>query len=322
MKKLLLLLLIAPVLGFGQGEQRYADGTATDQDGNTFEWINYGTQDWAIENANVSTFRDGSPIEKVTEQGNWNYNSPRWCNYDNDPNKTKLYNWWAVVNEKEIAPVGWRVPSDEDWRILEEYLVSNGYNFDGSSTIGHGNKLGQAIASKENWNLQDWENPYVNGPAWDPTLNNKTGFNAIPVGVRGNDGNFRFEGSKTNFWSKTWHKAGMVWRRGVHFNDPSMIRDDDSAEAGYSIRFVRDASTASTNDYSNTITIYPNPTTSIVTLQGDKEHDIEVYNLQGNKVMELTGNKIDMSHLSSATYIVKALDKVKNEEVSYKVVKN
>ena len=81
--------------------------------------------------------------------------------------------------------------------------------------------------------------------------------------------------------------------------------------------------TASVNDQNQFfISIYPNPTTSIVTLQGDKEYDIEVYNLQGNKVMALTGNKIDMSHLSSATYIVRALDKVKNEEVSYKVVKN
>ena len=72
----------------------------------------------------------------------------------------------------------------------------------------------------------------------------------------------------------------------------------------------------------NDITIYPNPTTSIVTLQGGKQYDIEVYNLQGKKVMALTGNTIDMSHLSSATYIVKALDKLGNEEVSYKVVKN
>ena len=72
----------------------------------------------------------------------------------------------------------------------------------------------------------------------------------------------------------------------------------------------------------NDVTIYPNPTTSIVTLQGGKQYDIEVYNLQGKKVMEITGNTIDMSHLSSATYIVKALDKVENEEVSYKVVKN
>ena len=81
--------------------------------------------------------------------------------------------------------------------------------------------------------------------------------------------------------------------------------------------------TASVNDQNQLfISIYPNPTTSIVTLQGDNEYDIEVYTLQGKKVMSLTGNTIDMSHLSSATYIVKALDKVENEEVSYKVVKN
>ena len=69
-------------------------------------------------------------------------------------------------------------------------------------------------------------------------------------------------------------------------------------------------------------TLYPNPTSSLLALNSDKEYDIEVYDMAGNKVMALTGNMIDMSHLSSATYIVKALDKVENEEVSYKVVKN
>ena len=71
-----------------------------------------------------------------------------------------------------------------------------------------------------------------------------------------------------------------------------------------------------------TPTLYPNPTSSLLALNSEKEYDIEVYDMAGNKVMALTGNTIDMSHLSSATYIVKALDKVENEEVSYKVVKN
>ena len=68
------------------------------------------------------------------------------------------------------------------------------------------------------------------------------------------------------------------------------------------------------------IHFYPNPTSSLLALNSDKEYDIEVYDMAGNKVMALTGNTIDMSHLSSATYIVKALDKVQNEEVSYKAV--
>ena len=73
---------------------------------------------------------------------------------------------------------------------------------------------------------------------------------------------------------------------------------------------------------SNAPVLFPNPTSSLLALNSDKEYDIEVYDMAGNKVMALTGNTIDMSHLSSATYIVKALDKVDNEEVSYKVVKN
>ncbi len=82
------------------------------------------------------------------------------------------------------------------------------------------------------------------------------------------------------------------------------------------------AFTETTKDKYKTPVLFPNPTSSLLALNSDKEYDIEVYDMAGNKVMALTGNTIDMSHLSSATYIVKALDKVENEEVSYKVVKN
>ena len=130
MKKLLLLLLITPVIGLGQGEQRYADGTATDQDGNSFEWINYGTQDLAIENAEVVTYRDGTPIPQVKDASEWaNLTTGAWCYYDNDPTKGKLYNWYAVAGihdnnditpNKEFAPTGWHVPTDAEWTTLEE----------------------------------------------------------------------------------------------------------------------------------------------------------------------------------------------------------
>ena len=79
---------------------------------------------------------------------------------------------------------------------------------------------------------------------------------------------------------------------------------------------------ASNAPQQTTPTLYPNPTSSLLALNSDKEYDIEVYDMAGNKVMALTGNTIDMSHLSSATYIIKTLDKIENEEVSYKVVKN
>jgi len=326
MKKLFLILLIVPVLVVGQGEQRYADGTATDQDGNTFEWINYETQDWAIENAEVVTYRDGTPIPQVTDATEWfNLRSGAWCYYNNDPTKEKLYNWYAFMgihdnNEttpnKEFAPEGWHVPSDADWTMLEEYLIANGYNYDGTTTE---NKIAKSMASKTGWNIYQSTGTPGND---QQSLNNISGFNALPEGYREINDSFRYMGTSAKFWSSTESGTMSAWARELSSYERDLYRPSNNKPYGFSVRFVRDASTASTKDYTGAITIYPNPTTSIVTLQGGKQYDIEVYTLQGKKVMALTGNTIDMSHLSSATYIVKALDKVENEEVSYKVVKN
>ena len=79
---------------------------------------------------------------------------------------------------------------------------------------------------------------------------------------------------------------------------------------------------ASNAPQQTTPTLYPNPTSSLLALNSDKEYDIEVYDMAGNKLMALTGNSINMTHLSTATYIVKATDKSNNEELTYKVVKN
>ena len=105
MKKLALLFVFVQSLVYAQGEQRYADGTATDQDGNPFEWINYGTQDWSIENAEVVTYRDGTEIPQVTDATEWsNLTTGAWCYYNNDPTKGKLYNWYAVAGIHDNDP--------------------------------------------------------------------------------------------------------------------------------------------------------------------------------------------------------------------------
>jgi surface protein len=81
--------------------------------------------------------------------------------------------------------------------------------------------------------------------------------------------------------------------------------------------------TASVDDQNQLfISIYPNPTTSILNIDGGKDYQIKVYDLLGNKVLETQGNSVNMEHLSTATYIVKATDKSNNEELTYKVVKN
>ena len=75
------------------------------------------------------------------------------------------------------------------------------------------------------------------------------------------------------------------------------------------------------DDLKDRIKLFPNPTTNQLALNSDKVYQIEVFDLTGNKVMELKGNTINVEHLSSATYIVNAIDLETNESLSYKVVK-
>ena len=194
MKKLLLLLLITPVIGFGQGEQRYADGTATDQDLNTFKWISLGTQDWATENAEVVAYRDGTPIPQVTDFTEWeNLTTGAWCYVSNNQIYTKLYNWYAVMGihdndentpNKEFAPEGWRVPTDDEWTELEHYLIENGYNYDDTNT---GNKIAKSMASSTWYWYSSTENGAVGN---ESSYNNKAGFDATPNGYREVEGWF------------------------------------------------------------------------------------------------------------------------------------
>jgi len=254
MKKLLYTLfttVLFTVTAFSQGEQRYANGTATDQDGNTFEWINYGAQDWAIENTEVVTYRDGTPIPEVTDGGQtWsNLTTGAWCYYDNDPTKGKLYNWYAVAGihdndpntpNKEFAPVGWHVPTDAEWTTLENYLIANDYNYDGSTT---GNKIAKAVASSTGWE----SSPIGGVPGNNQSLNNSSGFNALPEGFRNNDGLFRDEANDAIFWSFTEVDYSNALGRDLSINDIFLFSNTNGKQWGFSVRFVRDASSIGAN---------------------------------------------------------------------------
>ncbi len=229
---------------FSQGEQRYANGSATDQDGNTFEWINYGTQDWAIENAEVITYRDGTPIPQVTDATEWsNLTTGAWSYYDNDSTKGRLYNWYAVMGihdtdpntpNKEFAPVGWQVPTYDEWTTLENHLIANGYNYDGTT---QDNKIAKSMASTTGWN----SSTNIGAPGNDQNLNNSSGFNALPEGY--GIGLFGDEGHHAVFWSShAESNTDDAWNFNLVSNDSSLNNNDHNKKNGNSVRFVRDAS--------------------------------------------------------------------------------
>ena len=102
---------------------------------------------------------------------------------------------------------------------------------------------------------------------------------------------------------------------------------NDSDYDYYIIVYLHEyASSGSTFSYTepeldNSVKLFPNPTTSEVALNSEKTYEIEVFDILGNKVMELVGNSINMEHLSNAIYIVNTLDVETQESLSYKVIK-
>jgi|TARA_B110000977_G_scaffold15554_1_gene19030 uncharacterized protein (TIGR02145 family) len=312
MKKItLIVLMLFTVLSYAQGEQLYADGTVSDQEGNTFQWINYGTQEWAIENAEAVTYRDGTSIPQVTvNPSEWsNLTTGAWCYYDNDPSKGKLYNWYAIAGihdnddttpNKEFAPEGWHVPTDAEWTTLEEYLIANGYNYNGTT----GNKIAKALASTTGWNSSTGAGVPGNGQS----SNNDSGFNAFPEGFRNFDGSFIDEGNLALFWSSAEYNSGNAWSRDLG-NNNILGRNTNRTRDGFSVRFVRDASSLSTKDFSNSIIIYPNPVKNILTIDGLVVQDVVIYSVLGKEVLKISNlNTIDVSSLSKGVYFIKVSD--------------
>ena len=219
-------------------------GTVTDQDGNTYDYLTYGDQVWTVENAEMVTYRDGTPIPQVTDATEWeNLTTGAWCYYDNDPTKPRLYNWYAVMGihdtdpntpNKEFAPEGWHVPTDAEWTTLENYLIANGYNYDGTTTE---NKIAKAMASTTGWDSSTTSG----APGNNQSINNGSGFNAFPEGFRADYGSFINEGLIASFWSSTVISGIYVDHRLLYHNTRQLGGYNEySALFGFSVRLVKD----------------------------------------------------------------------------------
>jgi len=181
----------------------YWDGfTVKDIDGNIYQTIKIGDQIWTVENLRTTHYNDGNPITLDTDSATWGKGTDgKYCYYDNTthPDSIKkygaLYNWYAV-NSKKLAPVGWHLPTNEDWEKLEAYLVENGYNWDGTKT---GNKYAKSLSAKSDWFMD--KTPGSVG--CDLSKNNTTGFSALPGGNRYYTGAFGNKGYYGNFWSES-----------------------------------------------------------------------------------------------------------------------
>lgn len=209
------------------------EGPVTDIDGNVYETVQIGNQVWMAENLKVMHYRNGDVIQNVTDGTQWsNLASGAYCSYDNDDSNIStyglLYNWYAVDDSRSLAPAGWHIPSDEEWKELEMYLGMSQSEADDRGLRGtnEGGKL------KE---VTHWNSPNTGAT-------NSSGFTALPAGQRyPTSGTFDSMGNVTCFWSSTEDPSTYVWTRRLYYCYSDVGRFYGyGKQTGYSVRCVRD----------------------------------------------------------------------------------
>lgn len=214
--------------------------TVMDIEGNIYHTVAIGTQVWMVENLNTTKYNDGTAIPLVTDKAEWKaLTTPAYCTYNNTSNADtintygRLYNWYTVNTDK-LCPSGWHVPSDDEWAQFEDYLISNGYNYDGTTNA---NKIAKSLAATILWTSVS--NVGAVGNTDYPHKRNLTGFTALPGGCRLLDG-FWDIGDYGMWWIATENSPSNArfWYLYTWFDYACRI--DNDKRLGYSVRCIKD----------------------------------------------------------------------------------
>jgi len=228
LRMILVILMYVSIVGCQKDENEPYQVVA-DIDGNVYQTVKIGNQLWMAENLRTTRYRNGDSIFHVKEADTWNLKPQgAWCNFDNfdrnDKIYGKLYNGYAVQDSRNIAPIGWHIPSADEWWELNLYV---------SAHTGKSGSLAKALASITSWQVT----PVVNTPGDDFKNNNSSGFNGLPGGFRESSGTFFNESiGQDGYW---WSTSEMIWN--LNYNNPDInILNENIRNRGYSVRCIKD----------------------------------------------------------------------------------
>ncbi|MBN1543083.1 fibrobacter succinogenes major paralogous domain-containing protein, partial [candidate division KSB1 bacterium] len=203
-----------------------------DTDGNRYRTVVIGDQTWSAENLRATHYRNGDPLSKPTDAEEWNETRlGAYCAYDQQENLADiygyLYNWYAVNDARDLAPLGWRVATDADWQILESHL---GMPADEIATRGwRGTDQGDQL--KETGTAH-WQAPNAGAT-------NSSGFTALPGGWHRGDISLGLT-REALFWCDSPTSATGAWGRVLDYLRPQIDRVNYSQSYGGSVRLVQE----------------------------------------------------------------------------------
>ena len=194
-----------------------------------YNTVQIGNQCWMKENLNVGTMIPRTTW--MTDDGILE----KYC-YNNDPANCDcyggLYQWDEImqypspVGTPDICPMGWHIPTDDEWKSLEMYLG-----------------MSQSHADSVGYRGTDEAKKMKTTTGWDYNGNgtNSSGFSALPGGFHYPDGSLWGLGGSGYWWSSTEYEnnTNRSWARVMTDNDKA-YRYYWVKSCGYSVRCVKD----------------------------------------------------------------------------------
>ena len=229
--------------------------------GQVENYVQIENQVWMNVNLNTDKFRNGDLIPQAKTDEDFKNatenKQPAWCYYNNDVSNElkygKLYNWYAVIDKRGLAPEGWRVPSIDEFEQLNLRL---GGTKDMVSDEGF-----NSLKSKTGWN--PWQ-INTNTKPKDGNGNNSSGFNGLPAGMKDKYKGFCGEHTNAIWWSTTamggWDGDYTAWSFSLG-NSKEMGCGKRSGQhyLFYSVRCISDIEVKNENSLAGEQTIIRNP---------------------------------------------------------------
>ncbi len=221
-------------------------GTVMDIDGNVYQTVIIGNHEWMAENLRVTKYRNGVAIPTGLSNTEWSHTtSGAYAIYNNDDDILqaygKLYNWYAVDDERGLCPEGWSVPSDADWTQLVNYVVDQGYPNEDGNPNGAANALKSCrqVNSPLGGDCNTSEHPRWHSHGTHHGFD-EFAFSALPGGHRASVGSFGGVGDDGRWWSATESSEASAWRRVMYSYSGNVTRGNYGKRGGFSIRCLRD----------------------------------------------------------------------------------
>ena len=190
-----------------------------------------GDQCWFAENLQTDKFTDGTAILEMYADSVWWYSEPAQTFFNQDSSllqlRGRLYNGHVVMDERGVCPIGWHVPTDEEFMTLE---IATGLPLDELDLTYDPRGCSDAIGD-------DWKSTV--GWYGDENGADLWGLTVQPTGYYSTSDGFGNDLHNAEIWTSSTAEPSRLWRRLVQ-DSGCLYRDTWGLHVGNSIRCLKD----------------------------------------------------------------------------------